>query len=405
MTLTLTTADAVLKDDYQGPVRKQINDRVKLAAQVAKNTKDLVGRRAVIPCHISRNTGVGSRAEGEVLPTAGNQGTVEQLVPLRSHYGRIRLSRQVISRMASDRGAFVRATKLEMEGIRDDTSRDYNRQLWGTSDGVIASCDTGGASATVSLLAATPEQVMVNFAEGMRVDIGTAATPNSLVDGEVIQSVDIANRTITVTTSISTTAGTHFVYRAGSGGTSPQRELTGIQTIVEDTGALFGIDPSTDTFTWAAIVEDNSGTARPISENLVARAMHRTENRSGKEVDQLWAEDGVYRSAANLLQAYKRIVNSVDLKGGHKGIEFTAGGMTAVLVRDRDAPVGELYGLCTPELCEWIDEDWSWEDLDGAVLSRAANGTHEFEAYWFKFSEFGTTRRNAHFVIEDLETA
>src|SRR5258708_4785036 len=139
---TLALADAVLKDDYEGPVREQLNNQCKLAMQVGKNTTSFVGRRAVVPLHVSRNTGVGARLEGEVLPAAGAQGTVDVFVPCRYNYGRIRLSKQVITRMASDRGAFVRALDLEMNGIKSDNGRDYNRQLWATSDGKIAQCGT-----------------------------------------------------------------------------------------------------------------------------------------------------------------------------------------------------------------------------------------------------------------------
>jgi hypothetical protein len=133
--------------------------------------------------------------------------------------------------------------------------------------------------------------------------------------------------------------------------------------------------------------------------------MMRAENRSGKRVNQLWAEDGVYRYAVNLLSAQKRFVNATEVTGGLKGIAFAIDGDDTPLIRDRDCPPNVLYGLCTDELIEYVDEDWKFEDLDGSVISRSPDGTHTFEAYWFKFSEFATTRRNAHFLIADLDVA
>lgn len=400
---TLTLADAVLKEDYKGPLRKQINDSVVLAAQVAKNRDDIVGRRAIVPLHVSRNTGVGARQEGETMPTAGNQGTVDQIIPLRSNYGRIRLTRQVISRMEKDRGAFVRATKLEMDGLRDDTARDYNRQLWGTSNGVICQCGVTGAATTVVLDADTPEQVLVSLAEGMMVDIGTVANPVLRATARTVSAVNFTNKTFVVSGAAITTAITDFVFRSGAGGaTADQRELTGVQTMIDDTGSLFGVDPATY-FSWASIVDGNSGTARPLSENLVTKAVMRTKNRSGSADFTLYAEDQVYRSAVNSLSAKHRIVNTLELKGGHSAVAYVVGGKTMPLVAERDAPVGSLYGLNHSKFTEFIDEDWQWEDMDGAALHLAMDGTHCFEAYWFKFSEFATTQRNAHFLIEDLE--
>lgn len=408
MGLTLTLADAVLKEDYKGPVRKQINDAVVLLAQVDKNTEDLVGRRAIIPCHMTRNTGVGARLEGEVIPEAGNQGTVDEIVPLRNNYGRIRLTKQTITRMRTDRGAFIRATKLEMKGLVADCTRDVGRQVWSNSNGVIATCGTTTAAAVVVLATTTPEQVLVTFAEGMRVDIGTVANPQLIASNRLITAVDFTNKTVTISGAAVTTSSSHFLFRQGAGGSlTNQRELTGVATIVDDANSLFGIDPATY-FQWAAIAETNSGTNRPISENLVEKAAHRTQNRSGSCPNMLVGEDGVYRAAANLLQAQKRTVNTLDLKGGHKGLEFNFGGDSAALTRDKDAVfagTGKLWGFSTSELVEYVDEDWSWEDEDGSVLQRSPDSTHSFEAYFYKFHEFATVRRNAHFVIEDLETA
>jgi hypothetical protein len=404
-------ADQVLKEDYKGPLRKQINDMVVLSAQVAKNRDDIYGRRAIIPLQVGRNVSVGARQEGETMPggTSGShqgaQNTVDQIVSLRSNYGRIRLTRQVISRMEKDRGAFVRAVALEMDGLRDDTSRDYNRQLWGTSDGVIAQCGVTTAANVVVLATTTAEQVLVNFAEGMLVDIGTVATPTTIASSRLITAVDFTNKTITIDGAAVTTSAIHFVFRAGSGGSgASQRELTGIQTMVAATGTLFGVDP-TVYFGWASIVESNSGTARPVSENIVTKAMMRARNRSGQADFTLYAEDQAYRAAVNNLSAKHRIVNTLELKGGHSAVAYVLGGKEYPLVAERDAPVGNMYGLCHPKLVEYVDEDWQWEDTDGNALHLAMDGTHAFEAYWFKFSEFATVQRNAHFLLSDLELA
>lgn len=408
MGLTLAAADKVLKDDYHGPLRKQINDKVAITAQMTKNTETLTGRQAILACHMSRNSGVGARLEGEALPTAGNQGTVQQIVPLRYLYGKVRLTAQTITRMASDRGAFITATKLEMNGLKADCIREVERQACGTSNGVLATCNNTVASNVVSLLSTTPEQALVNLYEGAVIDIGTVANPQAIAANRTVTDVDFSAKTVTIGGApVSTTASTHFLFRQGNGGSgASQRELTGLQTIISDTGALFNLDPSTTgQKAWASIVESNSGTNRPISENLVERAAQRAENRSGEQVDVLWAEDGVYRAAANLLQAQKRIVGTLDLKGGHKGLEFNFGGNGAALMRSRDLPTNKLYGFSSASFVQFMDEDWTWEDTDGSVLTRAADNTHAFEAIFYSFQETATVRRNANFRIDDLETA
>jgi hypothetical protein len=403
MGLTLSLADAVLKEDYKGPLRKQINDRVKFISQLETNTEDFAGRRAIVPCHVGRNSGIGSRKEGETLPTAGNQTTVDAIIGMKYHYGRVKLSAQVIAHMAKDRGAFVRAMKLEMEGLVADITRDRARQAWGASNGVIATCGTTSTSTTVQLATTTPESILVGLREGAVIDIGTSASPGSVATSRTVTAVDLTNKTITISGAAVSTSSSNFVSRAGSGGTgSDQRELTGWQSLC-GTGTVQSIDPSTYP-SWASIVDTNSGTTRPFTEALVEKTSHRAENLSGKVVSTMYAEDGVYRAIAQHLKAYQRIVNKVTLNGGHQGVSFSFGGTEDVtLVRDRDCPPGTLNGYSPGAVSRYVLEDWTWEDRDGSTLRLSTDSTHTFEAIYYGFDELAIHHRNAVWRIEDLE--
>lgn len=404
--LTTTLADAVLKDAYEKPTRDQLNNSNKLVPQVQKNTKDFVGRDAYITMHVGRNTGIGARLEGEVLPVAGNQRHVRQLVPCRSQYGEIRLTAQSIKFMASNRGSFIRATDSEMSGIKRDVGRDMNRQYWGTSNGVIATCGTTTASTTVQLATLTPEQVMVGFKEGSYVvDIGTVANPQLIAANRAITSADITNHTITISGGAVTTSASHFIFRQGAGGTGAnQRESTGVQTIIDDTAPLFGIDPAVE-FTWASLVDGNSGNLRPVSEGMITKMLMRTGYRSGSTPNLLWCEGGVYRAIGNLLSGMKRIVNTNALRGGYTGLAFDGAGVACSITDDRDAPPNKIYGMSTEDFVEYVNTDWEFEKTDGNILRLATDRTHAFTADWYSFRELSVYRRNSHFRIDDVEGA
>ena len=109
MAASLSTFDAVLKEDYHGPVVEQLNDANLFAAQIDKQTDDFTGRRFIVPIHTGRNTGVGARAENATLPTAGQQSFRDLIGPVRYQYARIQLSTAVIKAAGKDRGSFVRA--------------------------------------------------------------------------------------------------------------------------------------------------------------------------------------------------------------------------------------------------------------------------------------------------------
>lgn len=403
MGLTLSLADAVLKEDYKGPLRKQINDRVKFIAQLETNTEDFAGRRAIVPCHISRNSGIGYRKEGETLPPAGNQGTVDAIVAMRYGEARIRLTKQVIAHMAKDRGAFVRAVKLETDGLVADVSRDRARQVWATSVGTMAQCGTTTNSTTVQLATTTPEQMLVNLREGAVIDIGTTASPQSVATARRVTAADLTNKTITIEGAAVTTSSTHYISRYGSGGqTTDQRELTPWSTLV-GTGTCQGLDGATYP-AWSSVVDSNSGTTRAFTEALVEKTSHRAENRSGKGASIIYAEDGTYRAVAQHLKAYQRIVNQTELKGGHKGISFSFGGDEDVtLVRDRDCVPKTLNGYAPGTISRYVLEDWTWEDEDGNVLRLSTDSTHTFEAIYYGFEELAVHVRNANWRIEDVE--
>lgn len=421
MASTYSTADAVLKDVYGPDVNEQLNQTFFLLHQIEKNRDDIEGRRVVHAIHVSRSSGVGAREDGDALPAAANQGFTPGYIPVRHVYGRIEISGPVMRAMRSNKGSFLRAVETEMKGITNDLKRDVNRQLWGTSDGVIATCGTTAASTTVQLATTTTatqyRQMGLRDGGGIKIDIGTAADPVAIATGRSITAYDFANSTITISGAAVTTSSSHRIYRSGSGGASSnsgmpgdgQAELTGLQTIVKASGVLHGVDPSTYDV-WAAYVDSNGGTNRAISENLVDSAIMEAELRSDDQVDILACSYGVEKALNNLFKAQRRSTDTVELMGGFKGKawstdgEWDGAGKTRAWRREKDCPSNSMFGLCTDSLVWYEGSDWDWADEDGSVLNRVS-GYDSYEAFLYKDAELACRRRNANFRISDLTEA
>jgi hypothetical protein len=404
MALTLTTADAALKEDYQPTMREQLNNAHMLLNQVERNTEDVEGRRAVLSLHTNRNAGVGARGEGGTLPTAGNQGYSEERISLRYNYGRIQINGPVIKAMKSDKGSFTRAVKSETQGVTNDLKQDVERQLFGTSDGVIATCTTTTASTTLNLATTTTAVQMRQFRIGMRIDVGTlaeiAAGSGGAGHNLTISAISTTNKTLTVSSAV-TTDSSDYVARQGSGGSGAnQKELTGLQTIVAASGTLFNVDP-TAVPEWASYVDSNSGTNRAPVETLFVKAIQQGEIAGGATIDLFITSDGVHRGLAAQMQSQKRFVNTNDLKGGYKGLAIDAAGTSATLTYAKDAPLSQAFGLSTSHLVQFESSDWEWMDEDGAVLSRVS-GVDAYEATLYKYHELATDKRNAHVLVKDL---
>lgn len=400
MGLDTSTASAALKEDYEPVIREQLNNINVTLSQIEKNTEDVEGLEAVLSLHVTRNSGVGARAEGGTLPTAGSQGYVKQRVPLRRNYGRIEVSGPVIRAMKSDKGSWTRAVESESKGIVTDLKRDVNRQVNGTSDGVIGTCGTTTTSATVVLTGFSVVQ-MRQLEKGMVIDIGTVSNPTAIASARTINAVDRAGKTIDISGATVSTTSADFVFRSGSGGaTTSQVELTGLQTIISDSGSLFQVDPATYEM-WASYVDDNSGTGRNFVEGLVEKAMDEANIASGESSWLIVTSHGVARNFAAQLKTLRRYNDTVELKGGFKGLAVDTPQGSATITTDRDHPVNQATGISTSHLVENMASDWEFMDEDGAVLNRVPD-KDAYEATLFKYHEVTTDQRNAHFRIVDL---
>lgn len=401
--LAISTASEALKEDYQPVVREQLNNINVILSQVEKNTEDTVGLEAVLNLHVSRNSGVGSRAENGTLPTAGSQGYKKTAITLKRHYGRIQISGPVIKAMASDAGAWVRAVESETKGVVTDLKRNMNRQVFGTSNGVIGQCGTTSSSTTVVVSNFTAVQ-MRQLENGMVVDIGTVASPTGRASARTISALDRTAKTFVVSGAAITTADTDFVFVTGSGGeTTSQVELTGLQTIVAASGSLFGVDPATYD-SWVSYVDVGGSVTRTPTDTVFEKAMDEANILSGQTDWLLVTSHAVARAHAATLKAQKRFNDTRELLGGYKGLVIDTPQGTSTLVVDRDNPESTAFGLATNHLVEFVASDWSWMDEDGAVLNRVAN-VDAYEATLYRYSELATDQRNAHFKLTFLATA
>jgi len=417
MPATLSTVDAILKDDYKEYL-DNLNNANFILSQVETRKDTVQGRIARHAVHLGRSSGVGARAENGTLPTAGNQAFATVPVPVRYVYGRIQLSGPTIKQAVTDRGAFIDALDAEMEGIKNDAMKDVNRQLWGTSNGVIAQCGTTTSATTVVLASTTGSTALrqLFFDGGMVVDIGTVASPTTVASARTITSVDETNKTIAISGAAVTTSSSHFVFRSGAGGASSntgqpgdgQVELTGLQTIVDDTAVLHTINPSSQP-KWKSYVNSNSGTNRSITETLITGSIMKTLTNSGKKPSLLVSAEGVNLAISNLLLSLKRNMEQTSLKGGYAGIQFYSPSVSGkgdeaptALYADFDCPNNRLYGI-NPDVLVYhqVGDGFQFMDLDGAVMNRKPD-VDAYEATLYAYGELACKQRNAHFVIKDI---
>lgn len=412
---TSTQVDAILRDDYR-EYWDQLNNAAFLLAQIETKRDTVQGRIARHAIHTGRSGGIGARREGVDLPAAGQQVHKTVPVPVRWNTARIQLTVQLMKMAKGEPGAFIDALENEMGGIKKDSMRDINRQLYGTSNGVMATCGTTSSSTTITLATTTTTAQMVHFYAGRVIDVGTVASPQTVTSNRTITAVDESAKTITISgAAISTTSGTHFIFNYNSGGASNnsgaqddgQSELTGLQTINSTSAVLHTLDPASVPV-WKANVFGNSGTNRPLNDTTVDYALLQVAAKAGESPDLLISNIGAFVAAKGQLSAYQRNIDTVEFKGGFTGIKWNTPGVSGSGTKeigwmcDFDAPSNRVEMVNTGKLvAHQIAEGWEWMDEDGAVLSRVANQM-AYEGVLYTSLELGCVQRNAHGAITDV---
>ena len=393
MPASLQTVTNILKERYEGGLNKQLRQDVPTLRRIERTSEgvshDIGGKYAVFAIHTTRNSGIGARKEGELLPAAGQQGTEAGRVSLKYFYGTMGMTGQTFELANSNPEAFVDAMDLERDGLKDDLAVDMNRQVWGDGSGVVA---TSSAAYTVNTIITTNAQYLQ---DKMQVDVLTSAGAARALDRQVV-SVDYDTNTVVLSgAAIAAGAAGDIIVRKGN----YNNEWTGLSAIVKSTGTLYNINPALVPL-WKGVENANGGTPRAISEGLMM-AFYQKLRKNGGKPTAIFTSPGTWLSYWQLLVQQRQFVNTKDFTGGFSGLAFTTPDGEVPVVQDFDAKKGEMLFLDEKKIKIYREHDFKFADRDGSMWDRRT-GYDAYDAWMYQYSELGTTRRNAHGVIRDL---
>ena len=385
MAFDLAAAQAVLKEDYIGPVREQLNNENPVIAKFVAKKQEATGKRFWVPLHYGRNNGVGYRSEGAQLPAAGNQKYKESTGTCKYLYGSIEITGPTIKSMRNDKGAFIRAVESEMKGLLKDLKDQRARALFGDGTGKLA---TFAANSNTNTL--TVDKVKY-FQVGMNIDIVDAGGTVK-VSNRQITAIDKVDKTITISGAPVTTDPTDIAVVTGDYNV----EAMGIGGIMNPNLVLQGIDPAVETW-WKPNVLDNGGTLRNISQQLMRQAVDFAELEGGK-IDLITTSYGVRAAFEALLQQNVRYVRPMTLEGGVNVLEYDG----IPIFVDRYHESNRIFFLDSSEIDLYQLADFQWmEDDKGAVLSPVP-GYDKYAATMFCYETLVTYKRNAHTALLDI---
>jgi hypothetical protein len=404
-TQTRSTADAILKDDYHGPVVEQLNQKSYMLDQIERDSDhiDHTGRRAITAVHSGRNRGRGSRGDAGTLPTAGLEVWQDAIIPIKYKYGAIELSDGAIEASKSNAGAFVSLLEAETKAMSVNMKKDMNREIFGTGDGKLATvAATAEESKTIELDSVQYVQV------GDPVDVLVEATGEK---SEGIEAVTVvkripAEKKVELSEKVKKVGTTYAVYLAGS----RSNEVNGLRNIVNTSRTLHEINSATagNEFWNATTAKVGESAAAPAlaGESSFEKLADDVGFNGNGEVEVFITTRGIRRRLADTYQSQKRFNDSQAVK--------VHGGYTAIMVSEMpviaedDCPRGFVFGL-NKDSFRWYQQaagpHWLEAPQNGDIFRLKAGttaGTHVavWIAYFAWYCNLGNVAPNRNGRLE-----
>ena len=380
-----------IKDNF--PKDKILVDQMKRNAGVT-----FINDEFIAPVRTSRHGGIAAMADdgNNVVSSSGAQfsrGTVS----VKRLSAAFDISDLVMKASNSAKGAVESSLEVQTRTLTSDYGRFVNRMLYHDGVGIVSQVRTTGGS--VGAGTAALEYPDSNLDDGRSIDwYGTIngdispvkyLAPDQIVGigtgGADLGTVTSVTGTSIVVTGAPAIVASDSVYiMDGSGECAGTSEIQGIRSALSST---------TGTNTYAGLPRNTIGWTPSFGSASEALTLSRMEDSylSAREYAQsgdafvILVNKSLFKKYGDILTAMRRTVNSADLLGGFKGLEFAAGDGNVGVFLDYDVPDGEvlIINLDTWTLCQVGDMDWL-SGGDGEPLLRLQNTTlYQATLVWY----------------------
>jgi hypothetical protein len=387
--LAFTDITNTLKDFYLPALRVQLNENVTPFYDKIEKTKEGVsGAQIVMALRHGRNGGVGNRADNAALPTPNSRNTTQAKWGVKNIFGTMQITDKAIKASKDSKGAFASILEVEMEDLLTDAKNSVARQFYGDGTGILTTATGANTSAVV------PVASTQYLEEGMRVDLIDVSDGTTINDSDLeIVSVDPVALTVTLSaTPDPATANGDYIVVSGSLNT----ELTGLKAIMTANNTLYTINRANNKW----FNPNVTAVGGALSFTHMQSAID-TADIKGSTTDYILTTYGVSRAYQNLLQASKRIMNTIKLEGGKKGyLEYNG----IPVIPDRYVLSGQMFYLASENFKVYSMADWEFMDRDGGILKHKS-GYGAYEAVLTNYCDLGCDKPNGQVLQTGITEA
>lgn len=392
-------------------MQELLNNATPLLKVIEKEIQPVEGGNFVVSIHRGRNQAAGiGRAEDATLPTAGYQGYVRALVPVKQLYSRIRVSGKAIAATKSNKGSFVRAIESEMKGVMEDTKRNLNRQLNGNGTGALAYWTTADDTSGTNL-----DDGLGNGNSYAYDALGPVAGTYDLIDegdnstkrGDSIVVTRGARSTAsfaaTWTGTVTSSADGDYLVHEDSLGT----EMTGIQAVISASnpillaGGLHGLPVATYP-DWSAQVIGSDSSRVDLTFESMQQLVSQVVSESGideREIKLWHCHPSMRDTYVKLCRDERVFQNNMKLDGGWETVAYNGRPIAVDVQARRNA----MFLITPSSLAIAQMAPLDWIDKDGSVFYRISGGDVDaFGATAYVYQELMCKVRNQNGVLLGL---
>ena len=360
MTVTMKTADKVLKSAYLDVISEYLDYKVNpFLAKIKKTSENVSGKEIKKIVKVGVNGGVGVGSEDGELPTAYGNQYAEFKLSLKNLYGTIEITDKAIRASESKSGAITNVLNDEINSLLHAANFNFSRMIFGNGQGFLGNVKSFSNDFVVV-------DNINNFAEGMAIQFYNKAGA-LLHDGKAfrILNIDRYSKTVYVDGDLDYEDFSHvsYVVAANSNG----KEITGLMSIFDENVELvYGLPK----YNYISLFPTAKKEVGEITEMKIQAEIDRIEDSFGGKINFILCSSGVKRALMNHLSTYKRNIETMDIQGGYKTITFNG----IPVVSDRFCPPGTMFLLNTDDFAIHQLCDWQWlESEDGRILRQLEN--------------------------------
>lgn len=377
MTLTMTTADHVLKTAYLDVVSEYLNYNTNPFLAKVKRTSDNVwGKEIKKIVKLGVSGGIGAGSEAGDLPQPFPGAYQEFVITLKNLYGTIELTDKAIRAAQNKSGAFVNILNEEISSLLKTSEYNFSRMLYGDGSGKLANIYAGTIN-TLSLDSAK------NITNGITFQIHKPDGSFQEEDGKVhkVVNVNYADNSIILTPAITNLDGIEECFITMQG--AYNNEITGLGAIFSQSiPMLYGCTRS------SIYLPKPKEVYGEITEAKMQEVIDELYDYSGSKVDFILCSSGVKRALIQHLSTYRRNMEMTEVQAGVKTLSFNG----IPVVSDRFCPNGTMFFLNSEDFTLHQLCDWEWIEGDDGKILKQVQGKPVYRATLVKYAELLCSR-------------